>query len=100
MAIEPSRTAAYNNLGAYYNGKAKDYQELLKTAEDEKLITAYKTLRDQNFVLAKPQFEKALELEPKNLEYVRALKQIAIFLNDEPGMAKYVEMEKQIKAGN
>jgi tetratricopeptide (TPR) repeat protein len=100
MAIEPGRTAAYNNLGAYYNGKAKDYQELLKTTEDEKLITAYKTLRDANFVLAKPQFEKALELEPKNLEYVRALKQIAIFLNDEPGMVKYVELEKQIKAGN
>lgn len=99
MAIDPKRTSAYNNLGAFYNGKAKEFHDKLKATEDERLMTAYKSLRDQNFQLAKPQFEKALELEPRNIEYVKALKQIAIFLNDEPGMIKYGDLEKQIRSG-
>jgi tetratricopeptide (TPR) repeat protein len=73
---------AYYNLGAlYFNQGAKMSNEANKIQDNAKYAKA-KTEFEAKFNLAKPYFEKALELNPKDQSTLISLKQLYATVND------------------
>jgi tetratricopeptide (TPR) repeat protein len=73
---------AYYNLGAlYFNTAAKMANESNKIQDNAKYAKA-KADYEAKFNLAKPYFEKALELNPKDQSTLVSLKQLYATIND------------------
>jgi hypothetical protein len=85
------------NVGAiFYNrsiGLQKKIDELpiSKKKEADALAAEKKALLEKSF----PYMKAAHELEPKNAETLRVLKDIALALNDEAGFTKYNDLYKK-----
>ncbi len=93
LELAPDNTIALFNLGALYYDKGKT---LVGTAQESTEDKQYDILMEEaknDFEIARPYFEKALEKDPRSPEIIRALKTIAFVLDDQPAYEKYKEME-------
>lgn len=96
LQIDPENRFALFNTGALYYGKGK---ELFELAQKEDISKQYQILTEeaiQDFELARPYFEKVLELDPASLETILALKTIAYILDDKDAYLKYQVMENNL----
>lgn len=96
LNIDPNHRLALFNTGALYYGKGK---ELFELAQQEDISKQYQILMEEameDFELAKPYFEKILELDPSSLDVILALKTIAYILDDQDSYLKYQVMENEL----
>jgi tetratricopeptide (TPR) repeat protein len=94
ISLDPHQSVALYNLGALYYSKGKElYETAGKTTDDGQydILTAE---ANNNFLTARPYFERSLAEAPGSPESIQALKTIAFILNDQAAYKKYQEMEK------
>ena len=96
LNIDPENRLALFNTGALYYGKGKDLFELAQTEDVSKQYQILTEEAINDFELARPYFEKALELDPKSLETILALKTIAYVLDDKEAYLMYQVMENEL----
>ncbi|MBK7855893.1 MAG: tetratricopeptide repeat protein [Bacteroidetes bacterium] len=97
IEIKPDYFDANYNLGAlYFNQGAKMANEANKIQDNAKYAKA-KTEFEAKFNLAKPYFEKALEINPKDESTLVSLKQLYATLNDTPNYDRVKKLLDNLK---
>lgn len=97
IEVKPDYFDANYNLGAlYFNQGAKMANEANKIQDNAKYAKA-KTEFEAKFNLAKPYFEKALEINPKDESTLVSLKQLYATLNDTPNYDRVKKLLDSLK---
>ena len=99
IQIDPTKELCYYNLGALQSNIAKEYYDKANAEKDYDKSDAFRKEGDDRMKLAKPFFEKALEINPKSIGTVNALKQISVTLSLMDDYKKYKDMETALKSG-
>jgi tetratricopeptide (TPR) repeat protein len=96
ISVDRENELAYFNSGVIYYNSAKHYYEQAGITEDSEEYNELMAKASHFFKTAKPYFLRVLEINPKSLESVIALKNIAIVMKDADATKKYTELENQL----
>jgi len=92
--LDPAFDEALGNLGRIYYNKAVEELDRINSIRDDKKYKVEKAKLKNTFEIPLPYFEKAYQLNPKERDYVIALRGIYYNLGLD---AKYQEMDKKLK---
>jgi tetratricopeptide (TPR) repeat protein len=95
LEINPDYFKAVYNLGAIYTNRARDLEIIAGNIpfDQQEKYDSVKKLASENLEKARPYLEKALEIEPDDLDVMRVLKEIYARTNDKE---KLSEINKRI----
>jgi tetratricopeptide (TPR) repeat protein len=95
LEINPDYFKAVYNLGAIYTNRARDLEIIAGNIpfDQQEKYDSVKKLASENLKKARPYLEKALEIEPDDLDVMRVLKEIYARTNDKE---KLSEINKRI----
>ena len=97
LEIDPNNVASIANKGRVYYNRAVKMNEDAASINDKKAFQKAMDEMKEVFRQALPYYERALQLDPENRDYIIILKGLYYRFYDEPGMeAKYNEMAKRL----
>lgn len=88
LEVKPDYFDAYFNLGALYFNQAVRIVDFAKDIKDNKKYEAEVKKADAKFAVALPYFERAFELDPKDVNTINSLKQLYARMGDAEGFKK------------
>ena len=94
IEIDPTNSDAYEELGRSYYNKAVKMSLEANKIKDTNLYKKEEAKIDDVFKQAIPYYKKAIEMNPKNIDYLSPLKQLYYRLQMD---TEYSEIAKQIK---
>jgi len=97
LELDPNLADALGNIGRIYYNQAVEELDRINTIREDKKYRAEKVRLKELFAIPRPYFEKAHAINPKERDYVIALRGIYYNLDMD---AKYQEMDSLLKTMN